>query len=942
MNGAKCDKCPLQGCSDPVPPEIGHNAAFAVVGESPKDQEVREGRPFVGPDGQTILGALARVGVQRGDCHLTLTVLCQPPKNDLDRVVLQIQRANIEITKRNAARAKANEPSEPEPLLLTPQEACRPRLAAELARYENMLLLGTVAAKAVLGTSQSIMAIRGGLVDGRLRYDPHANTLRVIIPETTVDEHGAAVPVLGPAALAALGTPARVVPTLSPGFVQHAQRYTKPFRCDVSRAVRWFRGTLRWRPPEMVFNPAPAVLRAFLTRPGTAYTYDVETDGIEPTVAKLRCIAIGTSDFVMCIGLLSIDGFTRFYSPGDETEILDIIRAWLADPALLKIGHNAGSYDRIVCLAQLGVDPQPTLDTILLHRLVESELPHNLGFVGSVYTDVHSWKADAEGNKLAWGSQSDEQLHSYCCFDVAVTAQVVPPLFDAVRVRGQAHLVEIDHKVQRICGDMHRVGMYVDQEERARAERETLHEVVTLRGTLRGLSGIPDLNPGSTRSLQRLLFNVGAGWGLVPPVDDELRYTKSGDPSTNDDVIRGLLSLKKLAADPATSDQRRTFLKRLRDYRSKQKELGTYIVKLRPRDQLTGGMGWDEDEPEEERQEREARGYETRGITWPDGRMRPGYNAHVAVTGRLSSSRPINAQNFPKVLRRLIRAAPGHILVGADADQVELRIAAARWGSKLYLDAFAADADPHSMTALAVFGDRFANADGWPEGDKIQLGKYLVPRNGSKFKGTADKLRKLSKSIQYASQYKGSVETVQRLLQQSEDENGELNYLALTLREVRTMHEAWVKGAQFDVGWDSEIAAFRANGYIVEPVHGRRRDCLDGENPNEIVNFPIQGAAAGIINTAMIQIANEIPLHRWGPGTGLLTQTHDSMVIEVPDDGVELVERGGKKVLVARPGCPADIAREVIEAAMNVTHPALPSVRFTAGADFGLTWDKVG
>ena len=38
------------------------------------------------------------------------------------------------------------------------------------------------------------------------------------------------------------------------------------------------------------------------------------------------------------------------------------------------------------------VDVWPNLDTILLHRLVASELPHRLSFVGSMYTNAPSWK----------------------------------------------------------------------------------------------------------------------------------------------------------------------------------------------------------------------------------------------------------------------------------------------------------------------------------------------------------------------------------------------------------------------------------------------------------------------------------------------------------------------------------------------------------------------
>lgn len=919
--GARCDVCPLATCRQggPVPAEANPGARIAVIGDSPGDVEVREGRPFVGPSGGEAMRALAAAGVARGDVYWGLTVACQPPGNDLKRLLAQIQSRNTERKRENTQRARDGYP--PLPLELSPIDCCRPRLAAELARFDRVIAMGSTAVKAVTGAGASVLDLRGGMIEGRLHYAPAANTLRVVSSEASEANTGARV---------------KVMPTLSPGFVTRSPKWTVPFRTDVARAIRWFRGTLVWRPPTAIYQPTPEQLAEFILRPGAVLAYDYETDGIEPLVCGVRCIGIGDADNVQLVGLVAKDGVSRFYLPADEARIHAILREFFTRPDIIKVGHNAGSYDRMVVRAQYGVDPMPTLDTILLHRLVESELPHSLAFVGSVYTDIHAWKTDREGRKLAFDSETDDELHRYCVLDVAVTARVLPVLYDATRVRAQDHLIQNDHKIQRICCDMHTVGMYVDQAARTIKEKSKLREVVELRDTLRETAGLPDLNPGSTHALRRLLFST---WKLEPPIDDDLRFTASGDPSTNDDVIRGCLMIPKL------TDQQRTFLKMLRNYRSAQKELGTYIVKLRPMTDAADGVGWDEDESDGERAEREKRGYEKRGIVWPDGRMRPGYNAHVTVTGRLSSSKPINAQNFPKGLRSLITAQPGHVLVGADADQLELRIAASRWGCKLYLDAFAAGADPHSMTAMAVFGDRFINAKGFPEGVRTpRPGDKRIPflfAPTGKWTEDAYRIRNLAKMVQYASQYGGSPETVQRLLQLTEDESGELVYLGLTLREVRLMHNAWLEGArEFALGWENEMTTFRANGSISEPVMGRRRDCLDGENMNEIVNFPIQGAASSLINRAMIKIADAVPLHKWGPGTGLITQTHDALVIECPQD-TATYDAEAKRWVVPEGSIPWQ-AQRVIEEAMCQADPALPGVAFTAAADVGFTWKEVG
>ena len=89
-----------------------------------------------------------------------------------------------------------------------------------------------------------------------------------------------------------------------------------------------------------------------------------------------------------------------------------------------------------------------------------------------------------------------------------------------------------------------------------------------------------------------------------------------------------------------------------------------------------------------------------------------------------------------------------------------------------------------------------------------------------------------------------------------------------------------------------------------------------------LVNFKIQSAAASLISTAMVQIYEQIPEGMWGPGTGIINQCHDHIVVECPEDKAEWVSG-------------------VIEEAMNITHPALPNVKFAAGAAVAKSWDKV-
>lgn len=891
--GARCDLCPLNGCGKPVPPETRASAKIVVVGDYPGIDDMRNERPFTGAVGVEFDHAIEQAGLSRRDLHITNALLCRPPDGKLEAVVAKVQKENRKIAKENAQRAKAGEA--PLPTKALPQDCCRPRLTAELRDFDQMLLMGGLAVKNALGLGASVTDLRGGMIDGFLVERPQGNQ--------TLNKDDVAQPPPG-------ARPIRAMPTLHPSFVLRARRWTHVFRSDIGRAVRWWAGALGWSPPRITYHPDANTLARFLAKDVPFYAYDLETDGIEPLTAKIRCVGIGTADEVMVVGLLGKDGYTRFYPADEQRRVREVLRDFFLDPARMKVGHNAGSYDRMVMEQQEGYTPAPLLDTILLHRLSgESELPHNLGFVGSMYTDAPSWKTDREGNKLAWGAETDEQLHEYCAKDVAVTARVVDPLYKNTVLRSQDHLIATDHAIQRICTEMHTIGMPVDQVERLKKERQIHSEVHRLRAKLQEIAGSSTFNPGSTQQLQELLFDK---WRIEPQCDPKDRYTQNGDPSTSDTVIRSMLML------PLPEDHK-NFLLTLRNYRGAQKALGTYIVKLRTWDQYAE-EGWDEDETSDEREARMRYGEKKVGIVDPrTGRMHPGYNAHVTTSGRLSSSKPINAQNFPAWLRTLVGVGGDRYFVGADADQLELRIAAARWGASLYLRAFDAGADPHASTALAVFEKEFRNADGFPGGRWD--GDLFVLDGTGKWGGHAKKLRNLAKRVQYASQYAASVETVHRVLTETENDAGELIYLNLSLREVRQMHANWLGNAkEFPQGWDREIEAWRNQGYLQEPVGGRRRWFLDGENLNEMVNFPIQGAGASLIAMSMIELRERVPPNCWGPYTGLVNQCHDSLMLECPDYAT--AELGGR----------------ILEECMNQTHPGLPGVKFSATAAIGRTW----
>lgn len=829
-HGALCSRCPLaedgEGFS---PPELRDDALGIIVGEAPGETECKEGRPFVGASGQELSRALHVVGSRRGDFAVTNALLCRPPDNDLKRYL-------HDIGKRNKKRKKA----EREPIA-DPIACCHPRLAGELRRYDNVIALGGTALRAVLGASAdgapSILAVRGGpirgeyLDDGRLREDPAG--------------------------------PVRILPTLHPSFVLRARGMTHAFRIDLGRALRFFRGETTWKDPKTVYAPRPAWLRRFFTEvPGDFITYDVETDEKEPLSARLRCVGFATApgDHACVVPLLSVDGKSQpWYDAREEHEVREVMRAFFAGPRL-KVGHNAGYYDRMVIEAHLGVTPKPLLDTILLHRGAESELPHSLGYIGSVYTDVDSWK---QGH-TATQATTDEELWLYNAKDCAVTARVVMPLFKKAKAQEQAAIVKFDHQIQDVCVGLHRNGMFVDQKVRAEWDVKLEKDAVRHRRTVQEYVHDYTWNPGSVERVKGLLFE---DWGLPPH-----HFTALGEPSTDDESLRSYLVGQRL--DP----ERRAVLAAIREYRRAVKFRGTYVTKLRPKGtgSVEDALAEDEEESWEERQERQKRGKLKEGIVWADGRMRPDYNAHGTTSGRLSSSNP-NAQNFPRKLRNMICAAPGHVLVGADMSQLELRLAAALARTPLYLQIFNSGGDPHAESARMVFRERAA-----------AVYAHAVAALGEKAKKDPDwaRMRDFAKRFTYACIYGASEETIHDVIASVEDDHGNLIYKDVTLSETTESRRNWLgANPEIERWWESEVAEFRRQKFLAEPVLGRRRYFIDGEERNEILNFKCQSAGSAIVHLATLDLVHgPLPFECFGPGTGLIQQGHDSLVFEVPED----------------------------------------------------------
>ena len=120
-------------------------ARVMLVGEQPGDQEDRTGKPFVGPAGKLLDRALAEAGLERRGVYVT---------NAVKHFNFE-PRGKFRLHKRPPAGAI---------------KACGPWLTAELevVKPAVLVLLGAVAAQAVLGAQFRVSRERGKVIRGSI------------------------------------------------------------------------------------------------------------------------------------------------------------------------------------------------------------------------------------------------------------------------------------------------------------------------------------------------------------------------------------------------------------------------------------------------------------------------------------------------------------------------------------------------------------------------------------------------------------------------------------------------------------------------------------------------------------------------------------------------------------------------------------------------------
>jgi DNA polymerase-1 len=246
------------------------------------------------------------------------------------------------------------------------------------------------------------------------------------------------------------------------------------------------------------------------------------------------------------------------------------------------------------------------------------------------------------------------------------------------------------------------------------------------------------------------------------------------------------------------------------------------------------------------------------------GRVHTNYNQTGAVSGRVSSSDP-NLQNIPirtelgRQVRRAFIAPRGRKLISADYSQVELRILAHIAHDRNLLEAFARGEDIHAVTAARLY--------------KIPLDQ-VTPA-----------MRQHGKTINFGIVYGITDYGISARSEMSQAEARQLidSYFA-QFAQVKEYIENTKRQAR-EQGYVQTLLGRRR--YFPELQRSTQNVSARNAAEREAINHPIQGSAADIIKLAMIRLHRE--LHARGLQSRMILQVHDELVLECPDDEIEIV-----------------------------------------------------
>lgn len=336
----------------PVVPSAGPTPCkVAILAEAPGEHESERGIPLVGPSGRELRRMLNTVGVDLDDVFKCNVFSRRPPSND-------IAAGYGTLIPSAASKALG-------PLTSNPTTWLDDAFFPELDRVQAELA----------ACNPNVVIALGNTATWALGLGSGINTLRGTVHLTSIGSRAV-----------------KVLPTFHPAAVLRDWSLRTIAIADLEKANVEsaspdlnFDNTQLWLAPTL---EDLADFEALHMGEATVCATDVETKR-----GQITCLSFAPSVHHSIVVPFWQEGPQPHYwrTLSDELAAWKWVRKWIESPTLVKVMQN-GCYDTMYFMAH-GMKPRGCVaDTMLQHHSLFCELRKGLGFLGSVYSNVPSWK----------------------------------------------------------------------------------------------------------------------------------------------------------------------------------------------------------------------------------------------------------------------------------------------------------------------------------------------------------------------------------------------------------------------------------------------------------------------------------------------------------------------------------------------------------------------
>jgi uracil-DNA glycosylase len=431
---SKCNVCPLDGyCTKVRGESASEKPKIAFIGEAPGEEEDRLGHVFVGSAGQETDRVLAKAGLHRHNAYLLNLQNCRPPNNDLDS------------------------PEGQESLI-----ACRPGFEEEITALYR---LGVRTLVPLGGKATSALGIEGSV-----------HKVRGSVYEVTI-----------------AGLNFWAIPTFHPSYIIRGQWSEEPTMInDVAKAVGI--ALNGYTPPEEDFLLFPTVKdiearTRDILRKRPLLGVDIETTGLHYWNSEIFVMALALSGKEAFSIPFYSQGYVPYWKNGDLHEVQNCLANILRQcPTMYQnapfdVSHLEHQGYKVGNIAH---------DVLLIHHAIHPELPHNLGYIVSIYGATPFWK-DIKLRFPVMRQTPDADLRTYNARDAVVLHQVLRPLLQDLKETGTEHIYyNYSLNLIRPTLSITTNGMLLDRSRLNKWRKELQTELAKLEKAIRSLGGLPE------------------------------------------------------------------------------------------------------------------------------------------------------------------------------------------------------------------------------------------------------------------------------------------------------------------------------------------------------------------------------------------------------------------------------------------------------------------